>query len=235
MLARVLASELERESNERDLRRFNDMLRDQARGMGAVGRVAKALAAGEDARTAVCEAACEVAGAPVAFLLEPSGRDFTSTAMSGAEIAPVTIQPRGDQTGHGRAFTAKETYFVADARTHPALAAPLVEATDARSAVFEPVLRDGVVAGVLIVDLARAARGAAGRARRRAAAARRPGRGRDRARGAARRRARRAGVHRPADRPRHPPHVGRGAAARARAHPPLGVAADGRRRSTSTT
>ncbi len=151
MLARVLASELERESNERDLRRFNDMLRDQARGMGAVGRVAKALAAGEDARTAVCEAACEVAGAPVAFLLEPSGRDFTSTAMAGAEIAPVTIQPRGDQTGPGRAFTAKETYFVADARSHPALAAPLVEATSARSAVFEPVLRDGVVAGVLIV------------------------------------------------------------------------------------
>src|SRR3954447_16637414 len=43
MLARVLASELERESNERDLRRLNDMLRDQARAAGAVGRVAKAL------------------------------------------------------------------------------------------------------------------------------------------------------------------------------------------------
>src|SRR5919107_5187588 len=151
MLARVLASELERESNERDLRRFNDMLRDQARGMGSVGKVARALAAGDDARAAVCEAACEVAGAPVAFLLEPSGRDFTSTAMAGADIAPVTIQPRGDATGSGRAFTSKETYFVADARRHPALAAPLVEATEARSAVFEPVLRDGVVAGVLIV------------------------------------------------------------------------------------
>src|SRR5829696_1897266 len=151
MLARVLASELERESNERDLRRFNDMLRDQARGMGAAGRVAKALAAGEDARRAVCEAACDVAGAPVAFLLEPSGREFTSTAMAGVEIPPVTIQARGDQSGPGRAFTAKETYFVADARSHPALAAPLVEATDARSAVFEPVLRDGIVAGVLIV------------------------------------------------------------------------------------
>jgi GAF domain-containing protein len=58
MLARVLASELERESNERDLRRFNDMLRDQARGMGAIGRVARALATGDDARVAVCEAAC---------------------------------------------------------------------------------------------------------------------------------------------------------------------------------
>src|SRR3954469_10066394 len=151
MLARVLASELERESNERDLRRFNDMLRDQAKGMSAVSRVARALASGEDARVAVCEAACEVAGAPVAFLLEPTGRDFTSTAMAGAEIPPVTIQPRGDASGSGRAFTSKETYFVADARTHPALATPLVEATGARSAVFEPVLRDGTVSGVLIV------------------------------------------------------------------------------------
>jgi diguanylate cyclase (GGDEF)-like protein len=151
MLARVLASELERESNERDLRRFNDMLRDQARGMGAIGRVARALAASDDARTAACDAACGVAGAPVAFLLEPAGREFVSTAMAGVEIAPVTIQPRGDSPGPGRAFTSKETYFVADARTHPALAAPLVEATGARSAVFEPILRDGQVAGVLIV------------------------------------------------------------------------------------
>ena len=50
MLARVLACELERESNARDLRRFNDLLRDQAKGMGAIGRVAAALAGGEDAR-----------------------------------------------------------------------------------------------------------------------------------------------------------------------------------------
>src|SRR3954463_4457491 len=151
MLARVLASELERESNERDLKRFNDLLRDQARGMGAIGRVAKALAGGDDARQAICEAAREVMDAPVAFLLEPSGRDFASTAMAGISVQPVTIQPRGDGTSAGRAFTAKEAYFVADARNHPALAAPLVEATSARSAVFEPVLRDGEVAGVLIV------------------------------------------------------------------------------------
>jgi diguanylate cyclase (GGDEF)-like protein len=151
MLARVLASELERESNARDLRRFNDMLRDQAKGMGAIGRVAKALAAGDDARQSICEAACEVMDAPVAFLLEPSGRDFASTAMAGVQVQPVTIQPRGDGAGGGKAFTAKEAYFVADARNHPALAAPLVEATSARSAVFEPVLRDGEVAGVLIV------------------------------------------------------------------------------------
>jgi diguanylate cyclase (GGDEF)-like protein len=152
MLARVLASELERESNARDLRRFNDLLRDQAKGMGAIGRVAKALAGGEDARVAICEAACEVMNAPVAFLLEPSGREFMSTAMAGVSVQPVTIQPRQGPSGaSGKAFTAKEPYFVADAGNHPALAAPLVEATSARSAVFQPVLRDGEVAGVLIV------------------------------------------------------------------------------------
>src|SRR3954451_13335680 len=155
MLARVLASELERESNARDLRRFNDLLRDQAKGMGAIGRVAKALAGGEDARTAICDAACEVMDAPVAFLLEPSGREFASTAMSGVTVQPVTIQPR-DGAGGGRAFTAKEPYFVADARNHPALAAPLVEATSARLAVFQPVLRDGEVTGVIIVIWQRA-------------------------------------------------------------------------------
>ena len=102
MLARVLASELERESNARDLRRFNDMLRDQAKGMGAIGRVAKALAAGDDARQSICEAACDVMDAPVAFLLEPSGRDFASTAMAGVQVQPVTIQPRGDGSAAAR-------------------------------------------------------------------------------------------------------------------------------------
>ncbi len=149
MLARVLAYELERESNERDLKRLNDNRRAHARGMGALGRVVRALAGVEDSRGTVCRAACEMAGAPVAFLLEPSGREFVSTAMSGVDMAPVTIQPRAETTG--RAFTARESYFVQDARTHPALAQPLVEATHARSALFEPVLRDGQVSGVLIV------------------------------------------------------------------------------------
>jgi diguanylate cyclase (GGDEF)-like protein len=154
MLARVLGYELERESNERDVQRLNDSLRDHARGMGALGRVVAALATGTDSRAAVCRAACELAGAPVTFLLEPSGREFVSTAMSGIEMAPVTIQPRPDTTG--RAFTARESYFVSDASAHPALAQPLVDATSARSALFEPVLRDGQVCGVLIVIWRRA-------------------------------------------------------------------------------
>lgn len=152
MLARVLAYELERETNERDLRRLNDSLRSQARGMAAVAQAARALTSDSDPRGAICEAAAEAAGAPVAFLLEPQGRDLVSTAMYGIDIAPVTIQPRDAQApGAARLFSSMERYFVADALDHPAVAQPLVEATAARSALFEPILRDDQVAGVLIV------------------------------------------------------------------------------------
>jgi diguanylate cyclase (GGDEF)-like protein len=151
VLARVLSSELERESSTRDLQRMSETLREHARGLAALGRVTRALAGSRDARPAVCRAACEVAAAPVAFMLEPAGREFVSTAMVGVDIAPVTIQPRPEAEYGGRAFTSRQSYFVADARTHPALAPPLVEATGARSALFEPVLRGDQIVGVLIL------------------------------------------------------------------------------------
>ncbi len=150
MLARVLASELERETNARDLKRLNDKLRSQASGLEALATVASALAsAGGDARAAICEAACAVSGASSSFLLEPSGREFVSTATHGVTMGPVTIQPRAGTPG--RAFQATDSYFVADATDHPALAQPLVDATGARSALFEPVLRGDQIAGVLIL------------------------------------------------------------------------------------
>lgn len=151
MLARLLATELERETSQRDATRLNDTLRGQARGLGALNRLARALADGGDARPAVCEAASTAAGAPVTFLLEPAGRTFASTAVWGVEMAPITVQARASDSTSPGAFMSRKPYFVADARAHPALAAPLVEATGARSALFEPVLRDGSVVGVLIV------------------------------------------------------------------------------------
>ncbi len=152
MLARVLAHELERETQERDVRRLNDSLRSQARGMAAVSRAARALSGDGDPREAILEAACEASGAPVAFLLEPAGRELSSTAMFGVDMAPVTIQARDEgPRGAARAFSSLESYFVADATDHPALAAPLVAATQARSALFEPIVREGSVSGVIIL------------------------------------------------------------------------------------
>ena len=149
MLARVLAVELERETRQRDASRSDDTLRAGAKASAAITAVANSVAAGVDARPTVCRAAAELAGASAVFLLEPSGREFVSTAMHGVEMGPVTIQPRGD--GRGKAFQSTQSYFVADATNHAALAAPLVEATGARSASFEPVLRDGQVSAVLIL------------------------------------------------------------------------------------
>ena len=150
MLARVLASELERESDERDLKRFNDMLRDQARGMAAVGRVARALASGDDARAALCEAACEVAGAPVAFLLEPSGRDFASTAMTGANMRRMTIQ-RGRRRGQ-RPGVHLQGDLLRRRRPHAPGARRAARGGDRRAlGRLRAVLRDGQVSGVLIV------------------------------------------------------------------------------------
>jgi diguanylate cyclase (GGDEF)-like protein len=72
--------------------------------------------------------------------------------MHGVRMAPVTIQARQDDPrGATHALRSLESYFVADAAGNPALAAPLVEATAARSALFEPVLRDGALAGVMIL------------------------------------------------------------------------------------
>jgi diguanylate cyclase (GGDEF)-like protein len=151
VLARLLAAELERETSARDRARLNDSLRVQARGLDALNRLARALADGGDARPAVCEAASEAAGAPVTFLLEPAGATFASTAMAGVEMAPISVQARAAHGTSGRELMGPDSYFVADARSHAALAAPLVEATGARSALFEPVLRDGTVVGALIV------------------------------------------------------------------------------------
>ncbi len=152
MLARVLAHELERESNARDVRKLNASLRDQALHMGALETIAHALGGTADSRPVACRVAAQVVGAQVCALLEPSGRDFVSSAVHGAELAPVTIQPRPEvDTGFGRAFTATEPYFVPDATAHPALAKPLVERTRARTARFEPVVRDGQVVGVLLL------------------------------------------------------------------------------------
>lgn len=149
MLARVLASELERETTQPNTARMNDTLRDRAHGFEAITTIADALATGQDARPVACRVAAAIAGASSVFLLEPSGREFVSTSMHGVEMGPVTIQPRSDSPG--KAFQSTEAYFVPNASDHPALASPLVDATHARSALFQPILRDGQVSAVLIV------------------------------------------------------------------------------------
>ena len=152
MLARVLGSELERESEERDQRRFEELLRDQARGMGAVGRVTRALAAGEDAAPHHVRRRLRGRGAPVRVSARAGPGAPSSVDRDGGRRA----RARDDPAARGRGPAAgapspPRRPTSSPTRAHAALAAPLVEATQARSAAFEPVVRDGRVAAVLIV------------------------------------------------------------------------------------
>ena len=71
----------------------------------------------------------------------------SSTAMAGVEGSPPVTSSRAAKSRRAAAARAppRRPTSSPTRAAHPALAAPLVEATSARSAVFEPVLRDGQV------------------------------------------------------------------------------------------
>ena len=152
VLARVLSSELERESSTRDLQRMSETLREHARGLAALGRVTQG--ARRQPRRPPGRLPRGLRGHLLprrvpARAVRPRvrlDRDGRRRHRAGDDPAARRSREYG-----GRAFTSRQSYFVADARAHPALAAPLVEATGARSALFEPVLRGDQIAGVLIL------------------------------------------------------------------------------------
>jgi diguanylate cyclase (GGDEF)-like protein len=123
-------------------------MRDQARGMGAMERVGRALATDGDARPAICDAALEICGGDVALLFEPMNGEFLSAAISDPLVAPLRFPQRG--AGH-QVVEERESHFVARVSEQPAISAALVEGTSARSVFFQPVLRDDRLTGLLVV------------------------------------------------------------------------------------
>ena len=120
MLARVLSSELERESNDaRPARLQRPAARPGARDRR---RRPRGQRAGRRATTRAPPSARPPARSRARRSPSCSSRraaSSVSTAMAGVSVAPVTIQPRADAESGGRAFQAKETYFVADATHAP--------------------------------------------------------------------------------------------------------------------
>jgi diguanylate cyclase (GGDEF)-like protein len=99
------------------------------RDLQRVAAISRELATSPDARLRVCEAACELAGASFAVLMEPDGDGgLVSTAVAGLE------GPELDSSTARIAFETAEPVFVADA-----------------SMLFQPVLRGGVPVGVLVI------------------------------------------------------------------------------------
>ncbi|HEY7257803.1 MAG TPA: ATP-binding protein [Gaiellales bacterium] len=121
----------------------------------AVSDIARRLPRTADAagaREAICEGALAVCDGMIAVLMEPDGTGhLVSTAVAGADAAPMRVPLDAEGSATARVFLSGEPFFLADLSGEHGLSRRVVDATGAVSALWQPVLQDGVPAGVLLV------------------------------------------------------------------------------------
>jgi PAS domain S-box-containing protein len=121
----------------------------------AVSDVARRLPRTADAagaRQAICEGALTVCDGMIAVLMEPDETGhLVSTAVAGADTAPMRVPLDATGSATARVFVTGEPFFVADLTGEQGLSRRVVEATGAVSALWQPVLQDGTPVGVLLV------------------------------------------------------------------------------------
>jgi PAS domain S-box-containing protein len=121
----------------------------------AVSEVARRLPRTADAagaREAICEGALAICDGMIAVLMEPDGTgSLVSTAIAGADAAPMLVPLDGEVSATARVFLSGEPFFMADLTGEHGLSRRVVDATGAVSALWQPVLQDGVAVGVLLV------------------------------------------------------------------------------------
>jgi PAS domain S-box-containing protein len=120
-----------------------------------VSEVARRLPRTADAlgaREAICEGALAVCDGMIAVLMEPDGTGhLVSTAVAGADAAPMHVPIDAEGAATARVFLSGEPYFVADLTGEQGLSRRVVDKTGAVSALWQPVLQDGRTVGVLLV------------------------------------------------------------------------------------
>jgi diguanylate cyclase (GGDEF)-like protein len=138
----------------RQAREANEQARviaEHGQTISRIAQVARGLTSSEDTRAQICQATLEIAGATIVAIVEPDDGDLVITAYSGADPGRTRFRMGVEPSGSAVAFTAGTRFFVADAHAEPALPQDVVERTEMISALFEPILRDGVPVGVLAV------------------------------------------------------------------------------------
>jgi signal transduction histidine kinase len=124
-----------------DLTAVSDVARRLPRTADAVG-----------AREAICQGALAVCDGMIAVLMEPDGAgNLMSTAVAGADGAPMQVPLDPESSATARVFMTGEPFFVADLTTEHGLSRRVVAATGAVSALWQPVLQNGSPVGVLLV------------------------------------------------------------------------------------
>jgi diguanylate cyclase (GGDEF)-like protein len=131
-------------------------LRQRTRDLAALGRLARSLSTADDPVSQICSAARDVTGATFAVVLEP-GPGGTLAARTGTPVLPVPdmrVDWLGDASPVTTAYRTGRRVFVPDLTRHPAGSFPLGRVPSSRAALFEPIRRSGLIAGVLVVGFA---------------------------------------------------------------------------------
>ncbi len=118
----------------------------------SVSALSKAIATSDNARESICEAARQVTEADLAVLMEAHGTaGLRMTASVGVELPEIEVSLSDENSGTGRAFTRRERLFVPDAEASAMVSKRINDSLNTKSLLFEPVLRDDEVVGVLVI------------------------------------------------------------------------------------
>ena len=142
----------EREWLLRQVRRQAAESADHADRVQVLARASRALFTTDDARAAICAAACEISTAHAAYLLEPDGQDgVASTAHFGEGTRPLRISAAEMESTVTAAVLAGAGFlFLPDAEADPRLSARAREGFRLASAAWQPVVvHGGQPAGVI--------------------------------------------------------------------------------------
>jgi diguanylate cyclase (GGDEF)-like protein/PAS domain S-box-containing protein len=135
-------------------KRSEQQIREHAEDLARIAEVARDLAGVTDAhaaRPAICRAAKDLGAAKVAILFEPDpkGKELVSTAVVGAKLDQIHLPFAGAPSGAATAFSSGKAYFLSDIVDNAGVHQAVREKLEAVSALWQPVLRNGVPIGVL--------------------------------------------------------------------------------------
>jgi diguanylate cyclase (GGDEF)-like protein len=130
-----------------------DQSRQRTADVAALGAITRALTAGSDPRAELCAAAQLVTDAAFVVLFEPhvDGTLVASAGTDGVDLGPMRIDPRNEISGTAQAWSTGARIYIADAAADPRASTRLAELTGAGAVLCQPVTRDRLTTGVLVV------------------------------------------------------------------------------------
>jgi diguanylate cyclase (GGDEF)-like protein len=133
-----------------EARQHAQEIEEMQRAFSAIARLARDVSLGTDARELVCSVVIANTDATLATIVEPRGTGYALTGSAGVPIADDdlrSVQPAASVA----AFESGRRVFIADVTRQPGVSPLLIRAAGISSALFEPILRDGVPVGVLAI------------------------------------------------------------------------------------